>query len=81
VRELEIRLGELPEVVSTESLRSVLEYVDNLLRGSAQGKEDFSSNAGILNELLVITSLSAEGKRISQRYLTRDLVGYLSPSE
>jgi len=69
VRELETRLKELPEVVSTESFLSVLEYVDNLLRGPAQGKEDFSSNPAILNELFAITSLSSEGRRLSQRYL------------
>ena len=69
VRELETRLKELPEVVSTESFLSVLEYVDNLLNGSAQGRKDFSSDPEVLNELFAITSLSAEGKRIRQRYL------------
>ena len=70
-RELETRLKELPEVVSTESFLSVLEYVDNLLRGSSQGKEDFLSNPAVLNELFAITSLSAEGKHLRQRYLNQ----------
>jgi uncharacterized protein len=69
VRELETRLKELPEVVSTESFLSVLEYVDNLLNGSAQGRKDFSWDPAVLNELFAITSLSAEGKRLRQRYL------------
>ncbi|MGO9118821.1 MAG: efflux RND transporter permease subunit [Desulfomonilaceae bacterium] len=69
VRELETRLRELPEVVSTESFLSVLEYVDNLVGGSARNKEDFLLNPAVLNELFAITSLSAEGKRLGQRYL------------
>lgn len=69
VRELETRLKELPEVVSTESFLSVLEYVDNLLHGPAQRNEDFLANPAMLNELFAITSLSAEGRRLSKRYL------------
>ena len=69
VRELETRLRDVPEVVSTESFLSVLEYVDNLLRGPGHAKGDLFSNPGVLNELFAITSLSSEGRRLSQRYL------------
>ena len=41
VRRLETRLKELPEVVSTESFLSVLEYVDNLLRGACSTQRRF----------------------------------------
>ncbi len=62
VSELETRLRELPEVVSTESFLSVLEYVDNLVIGPVQNKEDFFVNPGVLNELFAITSLRYRGK-------------------
>ncbi len=83
VRRLETRLKELPEVVSTESFLSVLEYVDNLLRGPAQRKGDFLSSPVMLNELFAITSLSAEGRRLRQRYLDQafDQLAYHCPDQ
>jgi predicted RND superfamily exporter protein len=69
VRELETRLREVPEVVSTESFLSVLEYLDDIIRGPVHAKEDLFSNPGVVNELLTITSLGSEGRRLRDRYL------------
>lgn len=73
VQELEKRLGEIPEVVSTDSLLSLLEYVRSLTKKTSEpGNEDLFDNPKTLPQVMFLTSFSAEGKRLIRKHLDSD---------
>jgi predicted RND superfamily exporter protein len=69
VADLEERLKRNPEVVSIDSCLSLLDYLDGLFNGSGRSREDLFANPRLIPELLVLVSLSHEGKMITGRYL------------
>ena len=68
VAELDKNLQGIPEVVSTDSFLPLLEHLQSLLRDS-RGSENLFSNPALLPQLLMLTSLSNEGRRLTSRYL------------
>jgi uncharacterized protein len=72
VMELEKRLSEIPEVVSTESLLPLLTYLYGVMGDSANPQSDIFSDPRIVPQMLSVTSLSGAGERITQRYLSQD---------
>ena len=69
VRELNVELKALPEVVATDSFLPLLEYLNNLFQGSGDDAKSLFSNPGIIPELFAVVSLSPEGKKFVERYL------------
>lgn len=69
VKELERRLKEIPEVVSSESLLSLLEYLQNITSGRENASDELFTNPKAIPQLLAITSLSRDGKRMLARHL------------
>ncbi|MFH0960989.1 MAG: MMPL family transporter [Pseudomonadota bacterium] len=70
VQELENQLLEIPQVVATDSLLSLLEYVRSLTRKSSDaGTEDLFENPKILPQILFLTSFTTEGKRLVRKHL------------
>lgn len=72
VMELEQRLSEIPEVVSTESLLPLLKYLYGVMSDSAEPQTDLFSDPRIIPQLLSVTGLSGAGERITRRYLSED---------
>ena len=69
VRELEERLKQIPEVVETDSFLPLLEYLKNVVHGSNQPEKDLFEDPTLVPQLLVVTSLSADGERLVRRHL------------
>jgi uncharacterized protein len=69
VRELEARLKQIPEVVDTDSFLPLLEYLKNVVQGSNQPEKDLFADPALVPQLLVVTSLSADGERLARRHL------------
>ncbi len=69
VAELEKRLAETPQVVSTESLFPLLQYLYGVMEDSAHSRRDIFSDPRTIPQLLTVASLSGAGERITQRYL------------
>ena len=69
VRELEERLKQIPEVVDTDSFLPLLEYLKNVVQGSNQPEKDLFADPALVPQLLVVTSLSADGERLARRHL------------
>jgi predicted RND superfamily exporter protein len=74
VQQLENRLLEIPQVVSTDSLLSLLEYVRGLTKqnSGAAGSADLFENPKILPQMLFLTSFTAEGKQLVRKHLDTD---------
>lgn len=73
VAELDEKLRRIPEVVSTDSFLPLLAYLQSLFQNSGVADGDLFSNPGLIRQLLVLTSLSPEGKRFTARYLDDSL--------
>ena len=73
VAELNEKLMRIPEVVSTDSFLPLLAYLQSLFQNSRRADGDLFSNPGLIRQLLVLTSLSHEGKRLTGRYLDDSL--------
>jgi len=69
IREVEERLSRIPEVAGTDSFLPLMEYLCTVLGGRDEGSGDVFTNPKLIPQLLVLTSLSAEGKRLLSRYL------------
>ena len=69
VAELDARLKAIPEVAGTDSLLPLIEYLNGILGGNAQSKEDLFANPAKVPQLLALISMSPEGRRITQRFL------------
>ena len=69
VRDLEQRLKQIPEVVDTDSFLPLLEYLKNVVQGSNQPEKDLFADPALVPQLLVVTSLSADGERLTRRHL------------
>jgi predicted RND superfamily exporter protein len=72
VAEMEKRLAEIPEVVSTDSLRSMLEHVSHLLQGDPALPDPTLKKSGLFRQILFMMELSPEGKNLLYRYLSED---------
>jgi uncharacterized protein len=69
VAELDEKLRMISEVVATDSLLPLLEYLQSLLGDSANSEKNLFSNPALLPQLLMLTSMSDEGRRLTGRYL------------
>ena len=69
VAELDEKLQRIPEVVSTDSFLPLLKHLQSLLGDSRGSENDLFSNPALLPQLLMLTSLSNEGRRLTSRYL------------
>jgi predicted RND superfamily exporter protein len=63
---------EMPEVVSTDSLRSMLEHVSHLLQGDPALPDPTLKKSGLFRQILFMMELSPEGKNLLYRYLSED---------
>jgi len=73
VRDVEQRLGALPEVIYTDSLLSLLEYLHGLGGESGGKQEDLLANPEAVPQLLAMTSMSTEGKKVRKRFVDEGL--------
>jgi uncharacterized protein len=69
VAELDEKLRMISEVVGTDSLLPLLEHLQSLLGDSHGSENNLFSNPALLPQLLMLTSLSNEGRRLTSRYL------------
>jgi len=72
VKELETRLREIPEVVSTDSLLPLLEYVRSTVKTGDSAPDDLFSNPKVLPQVLFLTSFTSEGKRLIRKHIDND---------
>jgi len=69
VGEMERKLKELPEVVSTESLLPFLEYMHGQLDEKKSTQGDLFAKPGTIAQILLVTSFSSDGKRLIKEHL------------
>jgi predicted RND superfamily exporter protein len=69
IRRLEERIKEIPGVGATDSVLPVLRHLHGLITDSDTATERLFSKPGVIQELLLVTSLSTEGKRVLRMYL------------
>lgn len=69
IKELETRLRAIPEVVSTDSLLPMLEYVGNMLGKDNDDSYDLFRDAKSLPYVLFFTSMSSDGKRLIRKHV------------
>lgn len=69
VRLLEQRLKEIPEVVRTESLLSVLEYLQGAVSDPGASSEKLFTDPDLVPQLLAVMSFGANGSDILKRYV------------
>lgn len=74
VKMVEERLNKIPEVAGTDSFLPLMEYLHSAVAGQDTESGDLFSKPGLISELLLMTSLSAEGKRLLSRYWTMSSV-------
>lgn len=72
VSELEKRIREIPDVISTDSYESVLTYLSNITMDKPNETRDIYSDPNLIPQLLFMTSLSAGGKRITEKYISEN---------
>ena len=72
VRELETRLQEIPQVVSTDSLLPLLEYVRNIVKSEHSDSDDLLTNPKLLPQVLFLTSFTSDGKRLIRKHVDND---------
>ncbi len=64
IRAVEEGLNRIPEVAGTDSFLPLMEYLYRVVGGGDAGPGDVFTNPRLIPELLVMTSLSAAGKRL-----------------
>jgi len=69
VAELEQALRQNPEVVSVDSLLPLLAYLNDLLGSGNEPEKDLFSNKALIPQLLTLTTMSPEGKRVVRRFV------------
>jgi uncharacterized protein len=72
VKALEQSLREMPEVLRTESMLGVLEYVHEVMAGAASQDSDIFSTPTGIAQLLLVTSMEAQGRNLIQRHLDEE---------
>jgi uncharacterized protein len=72
VRELEARLQEIPQVVSTDSLLPLLEYVRNIVKSEHSDSDDLLTNPKVLPQVLFLTSFTSDGKRLIRKHVDNE---------
>jgi predicted RND superfamily exporter protein len=72
VKDLEKSLREIPEVVSTDSLLPLLEYVRQIVKTGNSDSNDLFDNPKTLPQILFLTSFSSDGKRLIRKHLDSD---------
>lgn len=72
VSELEKRIREIPDVISTDSYESVLTYLSSITMDKPNETRDIYSDPNLIPQLLFMTSLSAGGKRITEKYISEN---------
>jgi len=72
VSELEQRLKEIPEVVSVDSFLPLLGYLNNLVGRKSSDPGELFTKPDLIPQLLVLTSLSSDGNRLTRRYISSD---------
>ncbi len=70
---LETRLLEIPEVVSTDSFLPLMGYLNGTVDPGAHSTEGLFTKPALIPQLLAMTSLSAEGQKMRQRFLDEGL--------
>ncbi len=73
VEEFEERVRQLPQVTSLDSYLPFLKYMNRLVQGQEATEKNLFSDGRIVPQLLHLTSLSDEGKRLGQRFLDESL--------
>lgn len=69
VKELETLLKKNPEVIATDSFFPFLEYMHLMAQGEETEHKDVLSAPGAISQLLVITALTPDGKRMIRSHL------------
>jgi predicted RND superfamily exporter protein len=72
VADMRNRLAQIPEIVSVDSFLPLLEYLNHVARDSSSGTDDLFSDPALIPQLLTITSLSADGERVTKRFVNSD---------
>ena len=72
VAELEKRLRQIPEVVSTDSFLSVLEYLQGILSAQGSSPEDLFENPGSIPQFFLLVKSSSDGRRHLRGYLNEN---------
>ena len=68
VWELETRVRDIPEVVSTDSFLPLLDYLNRLADPDAKPYEKLFSKPELVPQLLYMTSMSTDGRRVIRRF-------------
>jgi len=68
VRDLDRRLTQIPEVVRTDSLLPVIQFLYGTFSDKDPASEELFNNPGIIPELQAVMGFSREGKKILRRY-------------
>ncbi len=71
VAELGQRLKEVPEVVETDSMLSLLKHLAGVLQGDEDANPTLLAKPGVIPEILGLMSFSGEGRQIMERYLDK----------
>jgi len=69
VAELEQALHQNAEIVSVDSLLPLLAYLNELLGSGTEPGKDLFSNKALIPQLLTLTTMSPEGKRVVRRFV------------
>jgi len=73
VKEVERRLGLIPEVVATDSLLTFWEYMNGIISGDAShGGDEIFAKSGAFSQVLLLTSLGSDGKKLIRSHLDED---------
>ena len=71
VAEMEDRIRQIPEVVTTDSFLSLLQHLNKFVGdGSAPNNQALFTNPDLIPQLLVVTTFNPDGKRMLRRHLT-----------
>lgn len=66
---LEQKLRALPEVVGTDSLLPLLEYINDLTSGPKTPSEDLLTRPGAVSQLIGMISMTPDGNKVRARFL------------
>ena len=71
--DLEDSLKRIPEVLAVDSFFHILEHLHSVLEGADFRQEDLLRKPGLLSQLLFLTTLGKDGKRLRARYVHSDM--------
>ena len=72
ISELEHQLKQIPEVVCVDSFLPLLGYLNNLVGNKSSDSGELFTKPDLIPQLLVLTSLSPDGNRLTRRYISSD---------